>query len=241
VAARRTAPSPWCGAWLPASQASSASANKGVARWSESSRRRSRERAAIRPGAGDEAAHHDSQQRAASAEPGSRLTCAVCGSAANAANGAVRPARPRGRFQRTQIAPGLPASRAAQPAASARRSRARRGAHPTQNAGVCSCRGGLRPAHGRLPARVRGQRAVVEGVALWDAGPVYACVAREEEDSSCGSCCSGSRRCTYTVCTAYLSSCGRNNVTGCWEVFAPSRNRSRRLGRFRVASDARQR
>ena len=40
------------------------------------------ERAAIRPGAGGEAAHHDSQQRAASAEPGSRLTCAVRGSAA---------------------------------------------------------------------------------------------------------------------------------------------------------------
>ena len=60
----------------------------------------------------------------------------------------------------------LAAARATcQPAAAARRSQARRGAHPTQNAGVHP-RPRLRPAHGRLPARVRGRRAVVEDLGV---------------------------------------------------------------------------
>ena len=52
------------------------------------------------------------------------------------------------------------ASATCQPAAAARRSQARRGAHPPQDAGV-HLRPRLRPAHGRLPTRVRGRRAVV--------------------------------------------------------------------------------
>ena len=46
-------------------------------------------------------------------------------------------------------------------AAAARRSQARRGAQPTQDAGLHP-RPRLCPAHGRLAARVRGRRAVVE-------------------------------------------------------------------------------
>ena len=74
----------------------------------------------------------------------------------------------------------LAAARATcQPAAAARRSQARRGAHPTQNAGVHP-RPRLRPAHGRLPARVRGRRAVVEdlGVRPPDGGQAAADDAR---------------------------------------------------------------
>ena len=56
----------------------------------------------------------------------------------------------------------LAAARATcQPAAAARRSQARRGAHPTQNAGV-HLRPRLRPAH----VRVRGRRAVVEDLPM---------------------------------------------------------------------------
>ena len=50
----------------------------------------------------------------------------------------------------------LAAARATcQPAAAARRSQARRGAYPTQNAGVHP-RPRLRPAHGRLPLNEGG-------------------------------------------------------------------------------------
>ena len=68
------------------------------------------ERAAIRPGAGGEAAHHDSQQRAASAEPGSRLTCAVRGSAATrptARFGSARGGHFSGQAFRRSTASGL--------------------------------------------------------------------------------------------------------------------------------------
>ena len=50
-------------------------------------------------------------------------------------------------------------------AAAARRSQARRGAQPTQDAGLHP-RPRLCPAHGRLAARVRGRRAVVEDVGV---------------------------------------------------------------------------
>ena len=76
--------------------------------------------------------------------------------------------------------PNLAAARATcQPAAAARRSQARRGAHPPQDAGV-HLRPRLRPAHGRLPTRVRGRRAVVEdlGVRPPDGGQAAADDAR---------------------------------------------------------------
>ena len=71
------------------------------------------------------------------------------------------------------------ASATCQPAAAARRSQARRGAHPPQDAGV-HLRPRLRPAHGRLPTRVRGRRAVVEdlGVRPPDGGQAAADDAR---------------------------------------------------------------
>ena len=50
-------------------------------------------------------------------------------------------------------------------AAAARRSQARRGAQPTQDAGLHP-RPRLCPAHGRLAARVRGRRPVVEDVGV---------------------------------------------------------------------------
>ena len=50
-------------------------------------------------------------------------------------------------------------------AAAARRSQARRGAQPTQDAGLHPWPR-LCPAHGRLAARVRGRRAVVEDVGV---------------------------------------------------------------------------
>ena len=75
----------------------------------------------------------------------------------------------------------LAAARATcQPAAAARRSQVRRGAHSTQNAGVHPRPRRAPPTHGRLPARVRGRRAVVEdlGVRPPDGGQAAADDAR---------------------------------------------------------------
>ena len=55
-------------------------------------------------------------------------------------------------------------------AAAARRSQARRGAQPTQDAGLHP-RPRLCPAHGRLAARVRGRRAMVEDPGVGGALP----------------------------------------------------------------------
>ena len=80
-------------------------------------------------------------------------------------------------------------------AAAARRSQARRGSQPTQDAGLHP-RPRLCPAHGRLAARVRGRRAVVEdvGVRHPDGGQAAADDARPRPPEHAAPAAVGARR-----------------------------------------------